>query len=915
MTVLALALILGSISVASAASGKVKLTDIADNANEEAIQVAYDLDIVTGTPEGTYEPTKAVNRAEFAALIVRALAVPESALSSYSSTTFKDTSGYTWAVPYLAILQQKGIMKGDGYGNAMPGRQINPNEAVTMVLRAIGYTDNASELVGQWPANYISLGQRLNLYEKVSNDVQMNKAAAAQMIYNVLSKPLVQVDANSTVKYLYDAQFQNVEQTLLTQNLNCEPVRGDGDGKAVVTYSDADKSKINLIHNVGAYGKLYRSKADKEIVAFTEKETVFLAGKFTYNTNDETLNKFKAMDGTEYSLDKADAIDVIYSIARHDKVPSGTSEAAIFFNGEEISNPNTTINGNPFKKYIDLRTEDGKRKGPESKVIIAAEVKGQAIYKIRSVAVWDAGISIKRGDYFLYQANQIDEKKFNGHDFPLDENNARDDSAYVLEGVKNLDEIQADNVVYLYKNENETIRRIEVGTETQSGVITNINATDSQHTIGGKVLGDAPYKGPGWSDLGTVNNEGTALLDFYGRTFAFKLGEASKGNFAIITGKGNKTGLDDARYRLFDKTGKDVLYYVAKDGTYNNNKVITSETNIEGNSDFGTNGTLVGYTLSGEKLKTIRSATSATKLEADEPYGYVDKTGTLLKVNGINKRFAIDGSVLVYVAEYSQTETINDAEFSIGSIKDLLDKDIKKEFWYIADANDSNLIKALLVRSTDTGAQNIYVMINGLQKGSNGANGEIDVVKGLEFADGINAKDKTWEYVNIDLRGAITSGNNIASGGLGLETDDRYGALVKFTVGGDGVLKSWDDQLTYYKLAGDTLDPWYARGGSFRSKLAAGVAQVTASALHYVPKSMEGRNIQITDGHGHSDRIALADNAVLYQLNAARTAWTVTRPNDTVLSYNVSPENPARYVFVMTDKDKGAHDVIIQVAY
>jgi hypothetical protein len=80
MTVLALALILGSISVASAASGKVKLTDIDENANEEAIQVAYDLGIVTGTPEGSYEPEKAVNRSEFAALIVRALAVPDSAL-------------------------------------------------------------------------------------------------------------------------------------------------------------------------------------------------------------------------------------------------------------------------------------------------------------------------------------------------------------------------------------------------------------------------------------------------------------------------------------------------------------------------------------------------------------------------------------------------------------------------------------------------------------------------------------------------------------------------------------------------------------------------------------------------------------------------------------------------------------------
>ncbi|MDR2770991.1 MAG: S-layer homology domain-containing protein, partial [Clostridiales Family XIII bacterium] len=299
MTVLTLALILGSISMASAASGKVKLTDVADSANEEAIQVAYDLGIVTGTPEGAYEPEKAVNRAEFAALIVRALAVPDSALASYTSTTFKDTSGYGWAVPYLAILQQRGVMKGDGYGNAMPGRTISPNEAVSMVLRAVGYTDNASVLVGQWPANYVALGQNQNLYEDVANDLQMNKASAAQMIYNVLTTQLVQVDTNSLVTLLYDPgdSGTQIPRTLLTTGLNCYRDPGAAGEKKIVTYNDTKDAKINLIPYVGAYGVLYRSKADDEVVALTDVETEFLAGRFYYKS-DGTADTFQTVDGT-----------------------------------------------------------------------------------------------------------------------------------------------------------------------------------------------------------------------------------------------------------------------------------------------------------------------------------------------------------------------------------------------------------------------------------------------------------------------------------------------------------------------------------------------------------------------------------------------------------------------------------------
>ena len=280
MTVLTLALILGSISMASAAKGDPKLTDIEGNANEEAIQVAYDLGIVTGTPEGAYEPAKAVNRAEFAALIARALAIPDSALATYTSTTFKDTSGYGWAVSYLAFCQQKGIMKGDGYGNAMPGRTISPNEAVTMILRAIGYTDNASVLVGQWPANYVSLGQSFLIYNNVSSDTQLDKANAAQMIYNGLTVQLVQVDANSTVISLWDDQnslTRQLPRTLLTAGLDCRY-----EGKKVVTYEDASASKIALTDKVGAYGVLYKSNKDNEVVALTEVETVFIPGKFAF---------------------------------------------------------------------------------------------------------------------------------------------------------------------------------------------------------------------------------------------------------------------------------------------------------------------------------------------------------------------------------------------------------------------------------------------------------------------------------------------------------------------------------------------------------------------------------------------------------------------------------------------------------
>ena len=218
--VLVLALVLGSFSMAFG------LTDIADSANSEAITVANDLGIITGFPDGTFKPDQAVNRAEFAAMITRALGVPESALAAYTATSFKDTAGYGWAVPYLAFCESKGIMLGDGMGNAMPGRTISVNEAITMAARAIGYTENSAMLVGSWPANYVTLGQTLGLYDDVANATTISRESAAQVIYNSLTVPMVSVNTDGATDEIMDNSVSPaVVKTMLTAGLGCEAGR------------------------------------------------------------------------------------------------------------------------------------------------------------------------------------------------------------------------------------------------------------------------------------------------------------------------------------------------------------------------------------------------------------------------------------------------------------------------------------------------------------------------------------------------------------------------------------------------------------------------------------------------------------------------------------------------------------------
>ena len=290
--VLVLALVLGSFSMAFAADAKIGLSDIAGNANEDAISIVNGLGIITGYPDGTFAPDKDVTRAEFAAMITRALAIPESALAGYTATAFNDVAGYTWAVPYLAFCETKGIMLGDGNGNVMPGRTINVNEAITMALRAVGYTDNSARLVGTWPANYVTVAKNEGLYTDVDATATVDRASAAQIIYNLLSVQPVAVDADGmTLAYGNE----------LFVALGCTTA-----AVTVLDYDSTEVRNLDLTAYYGAAGTKYLND-DDEVIAFVPS-TKFYTGEF--NT---TGDAFTVGDVT-YKIAQATAPAVINTV-------------------------------------------------------------------------------------------------------------------------------------------------------------------------------------------------------------------------------------------------------------------------------------------------------------------------------------------------------------------------------------------------------------------------------------------------------------------------------------------------------------------------------------------------------------------------------------------------------------------------
>jgi len=525
--VLVLSLVLGSFSMAFAATPATGLSDIAGVANEEAIQVNFDLGIITGNPDGTFLPEKAVNRAEFAAMMTRALAVPASALAGYTSTTFKDTVGYGWAVPYLAFCQSKGIMIGDGFGNVMPGRTINVNEAMTMVLRAVGYTENSSMLVGTWPSKYVTVAQNLSLYDDVATAVNVDKANAAQIIYNALTVEKVTVNADGTTEVLEGT-------TLLNTGLDC-------DFEEEIVVYDAD-SLVSLTKYVGANANVYRNDGGNGDIVAVEVLSTFLTGEYVDGT-------FEANDGVDYNV----RLDVDEAYAVTNAAVAATSDDAIDLLGIV-----------------------------EDTYTIAVDKSGKTITEIYTVANWVVS------EHDFADANTQDEitddQELLGETFYVDVNDEIARTAFELVGVATLSDIKTDDVVYVYTLGNdldEDIVKVAVGTDVVEGVATRVSSDTTEVTLDGKVYGYASDNVSGVTDAGDVAAHGDIVagdeveltLDAYGYIYSTEETSGTADDYAVVLERGNATEsigstpqiklfTADGAAKIFDVDDSEVTNYI-----------------------------------------------------------------------------------------------------------------------------------------------------------------------------------------------------------------------------------------------------------------------------------------------------------------------------------------------------------------
>ncbi|MBR5518409.1 MAG: S-layer homology domain-containing protein [Clostridia bacterium] len=187
--VLAMILTMAPVS-AFAADNVVSFTDINNyHYCTKAATALGQLGILKGYVDGSFGPDKTITRAEMATVVCRMIQREEDAEYTVGKTDFKDVKEDHWASGFINIAARHKIINGYGNSEFRPENQVNFEEAVKMVVCALGYEKGFEADPNDWTAMYFEAAEKNGILVNLKGNKWQpaTRADVAVMVYNAMN--------------------------------------------------------------------------------------------------------------------------------------------------------------------------------------------------------------------------------------------------------------------------------------------------------------------------------------------------------------------------------------------------------------------------------------------------------------------------------------------------------------------------------------------------------------------------------------------------------------------------------------------------------------------------------------------------------------------------------------------------------
>ena len=183
---LAISMLGSLLTVPAGAAAVTKFSDVSDSYTATAVESLRLMGVLDGYGDGTFRPDTVLNRAQFCKMAVYAMD-GSGELGRYSTVTiFPDVKPSHWASAYINMAARKGIISGFADGKFKPGQTVTAGQAVTILMRGLGYKDE--DMGGVWPQSYMAEAQTNGLLKSTgitSAYAGLTRAQAAKLFLNL----------------------------------------------------------------------------------------------------------------------------------------------------------------------------------------------------------------------------------------------------------------------------------------------------------------------------------------------------------------------------------------------------------------------------------------------------------------------------------------------------------------------------------------------------------------------------------------------------------------------------------------------------------------------------------------------------------------------------------------------------------
>lgn len=249
------------------------------------------LNIMNGDETGDYKLDSYVSRAEMTKMAVASSSYKNMVAVGLQFSPFSDVSGSYWAAPYIQAAVSAGIVEGYIDGTFDPNGTVTYEQAVTMMLRVLGYT--SEDFGASYPYGQIGMAQSLEMTSGIDAEIgePLTRREVARLICNTLGTGMK--DTGADLITVHNCQIID-DVTIIASE--------DEDSSLTATEISTSSGKYTIDDTfdtayVGSTGDMV-IKDGKYLVAFSPDDETVSEKYVIYSTLNDAILCYEAGDNT-----------------------------------------------------------------------------------------------------------------------------------------------------------------------------------------------------------------------------------------------------------------------------------------------------------------------------------------------------------------------------------------------------------------------------------------------------------------------------------------------------------------------------------------------------------------------------------------------------------------------------------------